>query len=353
MTDAPLTAPSVVGPPAPPPASPVADLDRDARRRRRRKLILLLILGILAAIFLVIGAWYLLFRKPLDQILPPVVIDKAPTFSFSIYDLDHPIGVAVTPDGGRIYVSDSDGDRVVHVYDSRANPIGTLAPPNTSPASRIPVYIAIDPLTSQVYVSDRWAGAIEIYGSDGTYVGTYAPDPAIPGWQPLGLAFDATGRLYVSDVAGPAHRILVFDRDRRLVRTVGVAQSLDFPNGLAVSANGDIAIADGNNGRVLIIGPDDAVVGSIGRGFAPGELALPRGMAIDDSGRLYVTDTTAHVVQMYRLDVATGAPSWIAAVGREGRDANGFEYPHGLAVDNRARIYIADWANNRLDVWSY
>jgi DNA-binding beta-propeller fold protein YncE len=353
MSDSPLVAPPVAGPSAPPPPNTLADLDPEARRRRRRKWLLLLLLGVLATVFLVIGTWYLLFRKPLDEILPPVMTEKAPQFSFSIYDLDHPIGVAVTPDGGRIYVSDSAGARVVHVYDSRAHQIGTLVPPGTSPGSRIPVYIAIDPVTSQVYVSDRWSASIEIYGSDNAYIGTFKPDPAIPDWQPLGLAFDAAGRLYVGDVAGTSHRVLVFDRDRKLVRTVGVAQNLEFPNGLAIDAHGDIAIADGNNGRVLIIGPDDGVVGSIGRGFAPGELALPRGMAIDDSGRLYVTDTTAHVVQMYRLDAGTGAPTWIAAVGSEGRDEGSFEYPHGLAVDGRARIYIADWANNRLDVWSY
>lgn len=358
MTDTPLVAPPLAEPPltepsvTPPSGTPV-DVDPEARRRRRRKMLLLLLLGILAGIFVVLLIWYLVFRKPFDEMLPPVVIDKTPAFSYSIYDLNNPIGVAVTSDGSRIYISDSAGDRLVHVFDSRAHEIGTLTRPDTSPGSRIPVYIAIDPVTSQVYVSDRWSASIEIYGGDGKYVGTFAPDPAIPDWQPLGLAFDATGRLYVGDVGSTPHRILVFDSDRKLVRTVGVAQDLNFPNGLAVDALGNIAIADGNNGRVVIIGPDDKVVGTIGRGFAPGEFALPRGMAIDTTGRMFVTDTTGHVVQMYRLNAGTGAPSWVAAVGHEGRDDGGFEFPHGLAVDGRGRIYVADWANNRLDVWSF
>ena len=351
MTSTPFDAPPLAEPPQAPWSTPV--VDPGARRRRRRKIILLAILGILAVLFLVIAMWYLVFRKPFDEMLPPVVVEQTPQFSFSIYDLANPIGVAVSPDGGRIYISDSAGDRAVHVYDGRANQIGSLVPPNTNPGSRIPVYVAIDPVTSQVYVSDRMAASIEIYGTDGTFVGTFKPDPVIPGWQPLGLAFDSTGRLYVGDVASSPHRILVFDRERKLVRTVGVDQNLDFPNGLAVDPLGNIAIADGNNGRVVIIGPNDKVVGTIGRGFAPGEFALPRGMAIDSAGRMYVSDTTGHVVQMYRLDPGTGAPSWIAAVGHEGRDDGGFEFPHGLAVDGRGRIYVADWANNRLDVWSF
>lgn len=352
MTDTPLAAPPLTEPPDAPWNTPAVP-DPEARRRRRRKMILLLLLGILAAVFLVLLIWYLVFRKPFDEMLPPVVIDKTPAYSYSINDISHPIGVAVKPDGSRIYISDSDGERVVHVYDNRAHEIGTLVPPNTTPGSRIPVYIAIDPVTSQVYVSDRWTGSIQIYGSDGAYVGTFDPVVSIPGWQPLGLVFDAKGLLYVGDVAASPQRILVFDRDRTLVRTIEVDQKLNFPNGLAVDAHGDIAIADGNNGRVMIITPDDKVAGSIPRGFSQGELGLPRGTAIDETGRLYVTDTTAHVVQIYRLDASTAAPTWIAAVGQEGTGDGGFEYPHGLAVDGRGRIYVADWANNRLDVWSF
>jgi DNA-binding beta-propeller fold protein YncE len=322
-------------------------------RRRRRKLLILFFLALFAVIITLILGWYLIFRKPLDQILPPITTEQVPHFSFSIYDLDHPIGVAVTADGSRIYVTEAGGDRVVHVYDNRGTEIAQLKPPNTTPGSRVPVYVAIDPATQDVYVSDRLSASIDIFGSDGSYKGVFEPSPAIPGWQPLGLTFDAAGTLYVSDVAGATHRILAFGPDRKLVRTLAATSSLSFPNGLAVDALGNVAIADGNNGRLLILSSADAVVGTIPRGFSTGEFALPRGAAIDDSGRLYVSDTSAHVVQMYRLDPKSGVPTYIATFGHEGTTEDGFEYPHGLAVDTRAHIYIADWANDRLDVWSY
>jgi DNA-binding beta-propeller fold protein YncE len=372
--DAPVPAPEPSpAPPAPveessapaasPAASPAGDIalsggaavvvpEEDDRRRRRKWFFLFVLLVLLTIVSLITG-WYLIFRKPIDEILPPISTEKVPHFSFSIYELDRPVGVAVTPDGGRIYVTEAGGDRAVHVFDGRGQAAGELIRPGTEPGSRIPVYVAIDPINQDVYVSDRLVGAIDIYGSDNAYKGTFQPDPAIPDWQPLGLAFDKSGTLYVSDVSGDPHRVLAFGRDRKLIRTIAVAEKLNFPNGLAIDALGDVVIADGNNGRIVIVSPSDTLVGTIPRGFSPGELALPRGAAIDDSGRLYVSDTSGQVVQMYRLDPKTGVPTYIATVGHEGVAEDGFEYPHGLAVDARAHIYIADWANDRLDVWSY
>jgi DNA-binding beta-propeller fold protein YncE len=297
-------------------------------------------------------AWYLLFRKPIDEIIPDITIDKVPTYGFSIYGVQRPLGVAVSADGTRIYASESGGDRAVHVFDARGDETGRLAAPEAEGSSWIPVYLAIDPLTEDIYVSDRWAAAIHVYHRDGTYVGTFSPDPEIPDWQPLGLSFDSTGTLYVTDVGSTAHRVLVFDRDRKLVRTITVTDGFEFPNGLALDARGDVAVADGNNGRVVIVAADGSEVGLIPRGFAPGELALPRGTAIDMKNRLFVSDTTAHVVQIYKLDAATGAPTYLATMGHEGVEESGFEYPHGLALDSSGRVYVADWANDRIDVWT-
>jgi DNA-binding beta-propeller fold protein YncE len=347
MTDVPVE----VQPPEGGLPAPGATEDPEEERRRRRKFFLLFFLALLAALFLAIGIWYLIFRKPIDQIIPPITVDKVPHYAWSIYGLDRPMGIAVTDDGNRIYVSESSGDRVVKIFDDRGKEIGRLVPPNTEPGSRIPVYLAIDPLTQDVYVTDRWVQGIEIFDKTGTFKGLYEPDPTVGPWQPLGITFDGAGTLFVSDVLGDVHRVLAFDRDRKLIRTIGLDEGLKFPNGLAVDSLGNLAIADGNNGRVVIMSPSDVQLGIIGRGFAQGELALPRGAAIDGDGRLYISDVTAHVVQLYKL--AAGVPSYYATVGHEGIDESGFEYPHGLALDGRASVYIADWANNRVDVWTY
>ena len=63
-----------------------------------------------------VGAWYLLERKPLSE-LPGLTKEKVPQYAFSIYGITRPIGVAVSPSGERIYVTESEGTRQVQIYD--------------------------------------------------------------------------------------------------------------------------------------------------------------------------------------------------------------------------------------------
>ncbi len=51
------------------------------------------------------------------------------TTSPSIYGIDAPMGVAVSPSGDRIYVTESEGRRLVRVFDSSGDQVDTLKPP--------------------------------------------------------------------------------------------------------------------------------------------------------------------------------------------------------------------------------
>ncbi len=321
-------------------------------RRRRRRLLLLLLLGVLLLIFAIIGGWYLLNRKPITEMLPPISETSLPTYSFSIYGTGKPMGVAVSPSGDRIYVAETEGQRTIHVFDGKGQPITTFSPPRSIPEGRVPMYIAIEPATGDVYVSDRMARKVYVFDKDGAYRRIFEPKPAMPDLQPLGLAFDPQGHLYVGDLSAPFHRVHEFSADGTLVRTIGDADQFSFPNGLATSTDGSLLVADGNHGRVDLIDGTGRQVQGIRGGVAAGELGLPRGLAVDDTGRLYVVDTTGQGVNVYRLDQQK-QPEYIGFLGAEGKGDGQFEYPAGIAVDTRGRIYVADWANDRVQVWSY
>jgi sugar lactone lactonase YvrE len=59
-------------------------------------------------------------------------------------------------------------------------------------------------------------------------------------------------------------------------------------------------------------------------------------------------------VRVYRVgDAEHPSPGYLGSFGQEGlRDGN-FEFPNGIAVDNRGRVYVTDRENNRVQVWSY
>jgi DNA-binding beta-propeller fold protein YncE len=322
---------------------------------RRRRIALLVILAIAATGLVLFSAWYLITRKPISELpLPGLTTEAVPAYSFSVYGMVAPTGIAVTPDGGRIYVTQTEGDPRVLVFDGKGNPIGTLDPPVTTGSDHVPVYIAIDPTNGDVYVSDRPTGSILVYAVDGAFLRVFEPGKSLAGWQPLGLGFDPQGHLYVTDVSGPFNSIHEFDAEGALVRTIGKTGQFSFPNGVAVDSGGNLYVTDSNNGRLVVLDPSGQERAIVRRGASVGDLGLPRGTAIDDSGRVYVVDTSGQVVKLYHV-VGTEAvpPVYIGQFGTLGTDDGAFQYPNGVAVDDRARVYITDWRNNRVQVWTY
>jgi DNA-binding beta-propeller fold protein YncE len=315
-------------------------------------LVLLALLGLLAMLA-TIAIWYLLFRQPINP-LPPIPESRVPGYATSVYGVNNPVGVAVSPDGGRIYVAETEGDRVVRVFDAAGNLVATAAPPESTGTEHVPVFVAIDPLTSEVYVTDRPTGAVYIYDRDGAYQRTLTLAEPIPGWQPVGIAFDPQGQLYVTDVSGAYPRVLVIDRTANVVRSMGETSELAFPNSLAVDGAGNVYVADSNNGRLMVFGPDGAVVAQVGRGTGQGNLGLPRGIAVDGQGRVYVGDATGQGVFVYRTPTDDSRRlDFLGFFGGEGIADGTFEFPNGVAADAQGRVYVADTVNDRVQVWSY
>lgn len=323
------------------------------RSTRRRKLVLLalllVVLGLLGAVF----GWYLHTRKPLSA-LPGLAGSKLPHYELSMYGVTQPLGVAVTPSGDRVYVTQSDGPRNVAVFDRTGKRIGTLAPPTSTGPDHVPVYVAVDPVDADVYVSDRATAAVYVYSAKGAYLRAFTPKGLEKkGWAPLGLAFAQDGTLYVTDVGLPVHRVLVIGRNGVVVRTMGAEQHLSFPNGVVVDKRGDVMVSDSNNGRLLVFSRDGQVLAVLGRGVGQGALGLPRGLALDDSGRLFVVDATDHMVRGYRLGSRPGNPTYLGSFGDEGQLDGTFRFPNGGAADERGRLYVTDRDNNRVQVWTY
>ena len=328
-----------------------AGLPAKKGRRKRKITLLVILLLIFAALF----AWYLLNRKPFSD-LPGLNNTQMPHYEFSIYGAIKPLGVATTADGSRIYVTESDGPRVVHVYDAKGKQLGTLTPPKSTGPSHLPFYVAINPVTQDVYVSDRMSVAIYIYDANGKFVRTFAPKGNVGKFNPLGLAFAPDGTLFATDVRGldaKAHRVLVFSPNGVLVRSMGAPGQLSYPNGIVVDQHGNVEVADSNNGRVVVFNVAGKMLATIGAGIGEGDLGLPRGTAVDDSGRLFVVDTADHMIRIYTIQADKPTPTYVGSFGDEGQTDGTFEYPNGIATDTRAHIYITDRENNRVQVWGY
>lgn len=46
-------------------------------------------------------------------------------------------------------------------------------------------------------------------------------------------------------------------------------------------------------------------------------------------------------------------PAYIDSFGEKGTADGQLSFPNGLGADARGRLYVADWGNDRLQIWSY
>lgn len=329
-----------------------APLTEEQRKKRRRKIALLIAILVGLAIIL-----YMLLRSLGGSSPLPGIPTDLPHHVADIYGTEQPMGVAVSPSGGRIYVTESEGKRLVRVYNSSGDQVGTLKPPGKNGAWRLPVYVAVNPDTEDVYVSDRLREEVEVYNADGKYLRAWKPKGKLGKHaEPLGLAFGSEGDLYMTNVAGSkkTQDVLVFRNDKTTpIRRIGRPGNFWFPNGIAVSGDGNVYVADSNDGQVLIYDKSGKLVSSVARGVGEGDLGLPRGIALYDN-RLFVVDTTAHTIKVYDLpgNVAE-VPRFVGSFGVEGIGSGQFQYPNGIAAGGDGRIYVTDRENNRVQVWSY
>ncbi len=330
------------------------------------KLLVLLILLLSLGWVLMLTANYFRTGKDLGELpgIPGPVSNLFDKLKFqyvaSIDGLQTPMGVAVGKDG-RIYVTETGGERKIHIYDSLWQEVGSFAPPDTEASGRIPVYLAVAP-SGDVYVTDRGAAAIYIFTANGEPKGQVTAPAGFEDWHPLGLTFDKDGNLYVADVTPDKHRVVILDPAGNLKLTFGTQGEGEgqfwYPNGVAVDEQGRIFVADSNNGRMQAFDKDGNYLFKISRGMSSGDLSMPRGIAIDSQDRLLVTDTSRGAVQAYQIAASgdSGSEPPVKFIGSFAGDAatgNFFLYPNGMAIDGQGKIYVTDRAHNRVQIWKY
>ena len=163
--------------------------------------------------------------------------------------------------------------------------------------------------------------------------------PVVQGLRtPTRLAVGADGSLYVADSANRG--VLKFGPGGQLQRKVAVS---GIPQGVAVTADGRLLIAQRE--YVAIMNAAGVETGRLGSGS--GQFAVASGIALDDAGQIYVTDSKGGCVQVFS---ANG--TYRFRFGVKGSNAGEFRYPTAIAFEKNSRqIAVVDSLNARVQFY--
>jgi len=182
------------------------------------------------------------------------------------------------------------------------------------------------------------------------FVGKFGSGPGIATGQfvqPNGIAIEAsTGNVYVADTLN--NRIQEFGPTGVFIRAFGSATELANPVDVAVDRQApfDVYITDTNNHRIRKYSATGQLIATWGtQGTQPGQLILPRGLATDVAGNLYVA-------QPDRVTVFTPTGTFVRTWGTVGAGDGQFRYLADVAVDPAGNVYTVDRDLNRVQKFS-
>ncbi|MET3977490.1 sugar lactone lactonase YvrE [Mucilaginibacter sp. UYP25] len=283
-----------------------------------------------------------------------------------------------------------------------------------------PNAVALD-AAGNMYVSDSYnsvirkvnaAGVTTTLAGNGTLGYADGPAESAQFYAPAGLVVDAAGNVFVADMGNntirkitPAGVVSTFAGSgyAGYSNGTGTAALFNAPAGLAFDATGNLYVADSGNNLIRMITPAGVVttvVGSRGAGYVNGTgstaiLNKPSSIAFDAAGMMYVTEPVNNLIRKITKDYVVttfaggidtaalklGKPQAITIAndnmyvadgnGRiikiskdkvltimAGKTATGttdgdgstalFNHPQGLTSDSNGNIYVADFDNNRI-----
>jgi phospholipase C len=240
-------------------------------------------------------------------------------------NLDHPVGLA-TDAAGHVWVADTGHDRVVG-FSSAGRVLASFGSAGSGPGELDqPAGLAVTPF-GDVWVADQGNNRVEEFSADGRYRASFA----VP--APAGVALDTRGDIWVSSPAyAPGNSVREFSPSGHQMLSFGTTQAgyggLSDPGGIAVGPGGRIFVAQPDFGLVSVFSPAGSFYTEFGLQAAPArageDLAFPQGVAVTAAGQVWVADSGHNrVVQFGRvpgipatgIPAAPGGPSWPLITG--------------------------------------
>ena len=258
--------------------------------------------------------------------------------------LEKPWGVAVNR-RGEILVTEWEGNCVSVFTRSREKLRSFGSCGSGQRQFQNPRGVALDG-EGNVFVVDLKNHRIQKFSADDSFLGSVGRRETGEFSHPRGISFNpSNGKLYVTD----NHRVQILTSDLTMQKSFGTngdgKGQFSHPWGIACDGSGRVYVADCGNNRVQVFTAKGKFLRLIGKS---GELHWPVGVAVDEfSVLVYVSERYNH-----RISVFNGSDGeLVTSFGGRGRGLGEFQEPIGLALDDSGVLYVCDSGNKRIQVF--
>ena len=260
----------------------------------------------------------------------------------------------------RIIISDP-GIPAIHVLDAKGKTSFSILG-GKGHRIQAPAGVAVDK-EDNIYVADSERGMVLVYDQYGRflrYIGNFHGENMYQ--APIGIAIDRNaGHLYLLD--SPRHIVYLLDLKGNLLRRTGEQGDDNggsqlkrrsnpgqgaFNNPTEIAVNDDeVAVLDQVGTRVQIMDLECNLLGGFSvRKASSQEADRENGLALDQQGNIYVSYVGTSEVRVYN-----GGGELVTSLGQPGSRTGEFSSPRGLWVNASNRLYVSDTANARVQLF--
>lgn len=221
-------------------------------------------------------------------------------------------------------------------------------------------------ITTMIYSCQSNHSATQVSSNDTKY-------EAVKGWpqlsegyvlsQPTGIGIDTSGNIFVFHRTGRTwtepfpdslislNTVLMLDKETGKILNSWGANYFIMPHGLTVDNDNNVWLTDVGLHQIFKFTHDGKLLMRLGVAKTPGNdslhFNLPTDVAVAPDGSFYVSDGYGNS----RVVKFSAEGHFLFEWGKKGTRQSEFQTPHGIDLDVKGNVYVADRENNRIQIF--